>query len=69
MKCCKFAKFFADYESKAQGLSKSVSDVIDLCHNKKIEGGGVTGTPPHADYFGKPDVSLNRVNIVYWVPN
>ena len=38
--------------SRTQGLSKNVSNVIDLYHNKikKIEVGGV-----------KPDVRLNRV--------
>ena len=29
--------FFADYLSRAQGLSKSVSNIIDLKHNKEIE--------------------------------
>ena len=36
---CKFAIFFADYWSKAQGLSINESNVIDLYENKKIEGG------------------------------
>jgi len=31
--------FFADYCSRAQGLSKNASNVIDVYHNKKIEGG------------------------------
>ena len=36
----------------AKGLSKSVSNVLDLYHNKEIE----------KTILGKPDVSLNRVN-------
>ena len=49
MKFCNF--IFADYLSKAQGLSKSVTNVIDLYHNREIE----------ETILGKPDVSLNMV--------
>ena len=41
---------FAYYLSRAQRLSKSVSNVIDLYHNKEVEGGGALVPPP--DYFG-----------------
>jgi len=43
---CKIAIFLADYWNRAQGLSKNVSNVIDLDHNKKIEGGGNWPPPP-----------------------
>ena len=55
---CKFASLFADYWSRAQGLSKNVSNVIDLYHNKKIEGGGPSSREP----VMKPDIRINRVN-------
>jgi len=32
-------KKIADYQSGAQGISKSVSNVIDLYQNTEIEGG------------------------------
>ena len=54
--------FFADYLSRAQMLLKNVSNVIDLNHNKKIEG-GVRLTPP-PELIMKPDVRVNRVNHV-----
>ena len=37
--------FSSDYWSRARGLSENISNVIDLCHNKKIEGEGVNLTP------------------------
>ena len=30
-------QFFADYESRAQGLFQGLSNVIDLYHNKEID--------------------------------
>ena len=55
-------KKIADYQSRAQGFSKSVSNDIDLYQNTEIKGGGVPKTPSHT-IMGKPDVSLNRVNV------
>ena len=43
---------FADYWSRGQGLSKSASNVKDLYHNKKIEGGQFD--PPPRDLVMKP---------------
>ena len=34
-------RIFADYEIRAQGLSKNVSNIIYLCHNTEIEGEGI----------------------------
>ena len=45
MKFCKFFKKIADYQSGAQGISKSVSNVIDLYQNTEIEGGGESRRP------------------------
>ena len=55
-------QFFADYQSRAQELSKSVSNVIDLYYNKEIKGGGLWD--PTQTILGKLDVSLNRVNFL-----
>ena len=52
-------QIISDYQKRAQGLSKHVLNVIDLYHNKKIEGVG-SWDPPQT-ILGKPDVSLNRV--------
>ena len=45
-----FSFFVANYKSTARGLSKNVSNVIDLYHNKEIEA-----------VLVKPEISLNRV--------
>ena len=55
-------QFFADYQSRAQELYKSVSNVIDLYHNQEIKGGGLWDTTQ--TILGKLDVSLNRVNFL-----
>ena len=60
LKFCKFA-IFADYLSRGQGLSKNVSNVIDLYQIKEIW--GVPWPPP--TILGKPDVSLNRGNTIF----
>ena len=52
---CKFAIFFADYWSRALGLSKNLSNVIDMYHNKKI--------------VSKPNVRLNRVKCCVFLRN
>ena len=44
-------------------LSKNVSNVKDLYHNKKMEGGGINLTPPPRQPVSKPEVRLNRVNL------
>jgi len=44
---------YADDLSKAQGVTNSESNVIDLYHNKEIDGGvPVTAPPPVTDYLG-----------------
>ena len=53
--------FFADFcRSRAQGVSKNVSIVIDLYHNKKNEG-VVNLTPSPREPVMKPDVRVKRV--------
>ena len=55
--------FFADYWDSAQGLSKNVSNVMDLYHKKKIERGGqFNPPPPPMQPVSKPDFRLIRVN-------
>ena len=44
-----------------EGHSKNVSNVIDLIHNKKIEGGQLP--PPPGQPVSMPDVRQNRIYI------
>ena len=49
--------FFADHRGRVQGLSKNVSNVIDLYHNMKINGRGQYDPPPSRKPVCKPEVS------------
>ena len=50
----KFAKFFADSKSRAQGLSNDVSFVIFGHQTWELEGGGSNLTPPAYPGFQVP---------------